>query len=102
MRCSNESHNNTAGQRLRTCSLRVALVGLAIIIVIFFLVVVFLFVLFLVGHLSQEDGRQLPSDQERLSRGILDVFCSYPMVRLVRLANTSRSLDTYISRPEQF
>ncbi len=31
--------------------------------------------------------RQLPTDQEGLSRGILDVFCPCPMLRLVPLAN---------------
>jgi len=33
------------------------------------------------------EGRrpQLPSDQKGLSRGILDVFCSYPIVVLVAI-----------------
>ena len=29
--------------------------------------------------------RQLPTDQKGLNRGILDVFCSCPMLRLTRL-----------------
>src|SRR5712692_1382350 len=32
--------------------------------------------------------RQLPTDQKGLSRGILDVFCSCSMVRLVRLGKS--------------
>jgi len=35
--------------------------------------------------------RQLPTDQKGLSRGILDVFCSCPMVRLVALGIRSDS-----------
>ena len=58
-------------------SLRVAVVGFVIIIVIFFLVVVFLFVLFLVGLLSKEEVGSYRVDQERLSRGILDVLWSW-------------------------
>jgi hypothetical protein len=37
--------------------------------------------------LVEGEDRQLPTDQKGLSRGILDVFCSCPMVRLVRLGN---------------
>src|SRR5437867_4303611 len=33
--------------------------------------------------------RQLPTDQKGLSRGILDVFCSCPMLRLVRLGTVA-------------
>src|ERR1022692_1033063 len=33
--------------------------------------------------LVEEGHRQLPANQNGLSRGILDVFCSCPMVRLV-------------------
>src|SRR5713226_6188527 len=33
--------------------------------------------------------RQLPTDQKGLSRGILDVFCSYPMVVLVALGSVA-------------
>jgi hypothetical protein len=35
--------------------------------------------------LVEAGHQQLPTDHKRLSRGILDVFCSCPMVRLVPL-----------------
>src|SRR5439155_25012867 len=33
--------------------------------------------------LPERGHRQIPSDQRFLGRGILDVFCAYPMVRFV-------------------
>ena len=35
--------------------------------------------------LLSKEHRQLPTDQQDLSRGTLDVFFPYPMVRLVQL-----------------
>jgi tRNA-binding protein len=48
--------------------------------------------LLLLPRLALVEGghRQLPTDQEGLSRGILDVFCSCPMVRLVPLGKPRR------------
>jgi hypothetical protein len=33
------------------------------------------------GHAIVEAGHRQPSDQEQLSRGVFDVFCSCPMLR---------------------
>jgi hypothetical protein len=68
-------------------SLRVAIVRFLVLIVIFSAVALvflffLLFVFFLVGLLSEGECRRLPTDQERLGRETLDVFCSCPMVRL--------------------
>src|SRR2546427_11845313 len=43
--------------------------------------------LLLLPALLERGHRQLPSDQRFLGRGILDVFCTCPMVRLVPLGN---------------
>ena len=46
-------------------------------------------------RLALVEGRhpQLPSDQRGLSRGILDVFCSYPIVVLVALGGVATMGD---------
>jgi hypothetical protein len=76
----------------RAYSLRVALVGFLVIIAIVFAVVfLFLFVLFLVGLLSKEGDRRLPTGQECLSRRTVDAFCPFLIVRLAPLAKHRRS-----------
>ena len=79
------------------CSLRVAVVAFVVIIVVFFAVAfIFLFVFFLVWLLSKEDiGGYRPIRRVRV-RGILDVCCSGPMVRLAPLwqrSNNGRLTD---------
>ena len=49
--------------------------------------------------LGEGGHQQLPTDQEGLSRGILDVFCSCPMVRLVpQWANAATIGQTALER----
>jgi bacteriorhodopsin len=75
------------------CSLRVAVVAFVIFFAVAF---IFLFVFFLVWLLSKEDiGGYRPIRRVRV-RGILDVCCSCPMVRLAPLwqrSNNGRLTD---------
>src|SRR6266550_3877696 len=48
--------------------------------------------------LLERGHRQLPSDQRFLGRGILDVFCACPMVRLVPLGNGTDNMSTSVLR----
>src|SRR5437868_15427320 len=48
--------------------------------------------------LLERGHRQLPSDQRFLGRGILDVFCTCPMVRLVPLGNGTDNMSTSVLR----
>src|SRR6266550_3866178 len=48
--------------------------------------------------LLERGHRQLPSDQRFLGRGILDVFCACPMLRLVPLGNGTDNMSTSVLR----
>ena len=51
--------------------------------------------------LVERGYRQLPTDQKGLSRGILDVFCSCPMVRLAAFGNAATKGSALRDRPPQ-
>src|SRR5438067_7134609 len=48
--------------------------------------------------LLERGHRQLPSDQRLLGRGILEMFCACPMVRLVPLGNGTDNMSTSVLR----
>src|SRR5438094_10648537 len=48
--------------------------------------------------LLERGHRQLPSDQRFLGRGILDVFCACPMVRLVPFDTGTDNMSTSVLR----
>src|SRR5204863_5129784 len=52
--------------------------------------------------LPERGHRQLPSDQRFLGRGILDVFCACPMVRLVPFGNRTDNMSTSVLRGSPF
>jgi heme/copper-type cytochrome/quinol oxidase subunit 2 len=66
------------------CSLQIAVVLVVVIIVIIMLILLIFFAVAVVFHLSSgtcRSSRSAATDrQEGLNRGILDVFCSCPMV----------------------